>query len=96
MKPFLTVNVSPKFLALRVKYGLEKITPQETPKEHEEIKSVKLKDRELPPWNGFGSFEDSAQNCVTVEMKPLLKDLKNFLRYDRYFYNVSLRRLAES
>lgn len=66
------------------KYGLEKIIPLEMPKEKEEIKTLKPKDRELPPWNGYGSFEDSAQNCVTVELKPLLKDLRNFLKYDRY------------
>lgn len=22
--------------------------------------------RKLPPWNGYGSFEDSAQNCLKV------------------------------
>lgn len=42
------------------------------------------KDRELPPWNGFGTHEDSAQNCITVEPKPPLKDIKKFLTYDRY------------
>lgn len=66
-----------------VKYGLEKITPLEIPKEREEVKILKPKERELPPWNGYGSFEDSAQNCVTVELKPLLRDLRNFLKYDR-------------
>lgn len=68
----------------RVKYGLEEILPMEIPKDHVEVKAVRAKDRELPPWNGYGSFEDSAQNCFTVEMTPLLKDLKNFLKYDRW------------
>lgn len=68
----------------RIKYGLEKITSLEIPKEELEVVSVKVKDRELPPWNGFGTFEDSAQNCVTVELKPLLKDVRNFIKYDRY------------
>lgn len=67
----------------RLKYGLEEITAMEIPKDHEEVKVVRARDRDLPPWNGYGSFEDSAQNCFTVELTPLLKDLKNFLKYDR-------------
>lgn len=66
-----------------VKYGLEKIIPLEVPKDREEVKAVSVRERELPPWNGYGSFEDSAQNCVTVELRPLLRDLRNFLKYDR-------------
>lgn len=68
----------------RLKYGLEEITPMEMPKDHEEVTVLRAKDRELPPWNGYGTFEDSAQNCVTVELKPPLRDLKNFIKYDRW------------
>ncbi|KAI4467069.1 ef-hand domain c-terminal containing protein [Holotrichia oblita] len=39
--------------------------------------------RELPPWNGFGTHEDSAQNCITVELKAPHRDFKKFLKFDR-------------
>lgn len=69
----------------RVKYGLDDFTPMETPKDvHAGVPIHKLFTRELPPWNGYGTHEDSAQNCVTVELKPLIKNLKKFLNYDRF------------
>lgn len=80
----------------RIKYGLEKITSLEIPKEEVEVVSVKVKDRELPPWNGFGTFEDSAQNCVTVELKPLLKDVRNFIKYDRYVKTWAVIKVPKS
>lgn len=68
----------------RVKYGIDDFTPLEKPKEKSEPVVTKVSERELPPWNGFGTYEDSAQNCTTVEMKPLLKDIRKFLKYDRF------------
>lgn len=70
----------------RVKYGLDEFSPAPKPIDlSDPVAATKLFDRELPPWNGYGSHEDSAQNCVTVELKPLMKNLKKFLTYDRYF-----------
>ncbi|GLV41435.1 EF-hand domain containing 1.1 [Carabus blaptoides fortunei] len=66
----------------RVKYGLDEFTSAEKPKD-EEIAAVPLHKRKLPPWNGFGTFEDSAQNCVTVEPKQIMRDFKKFLTLDR-------------
>lgn len=64
----------------------------EKPKVEEQVISVPLHKRKLPPWNGYGTFEDSAQNCVTVEPKQIFRDVKKFLKYDRYLiyflYNV--------
>ncbi|KAJ8920607.1 hypothetical protein NQ315_004746 [Exocentrus adspersus] len=66
------------------KYGVTSFKPQPTPsREKEEVNIPPPKDRELPPWNGFGTYEDSAQNCITVEPKAPLKDIKKFLTYDR-------------
>lgn len=68
----------------RTKYGLDDFTPVPAPKDlNEGVPIRELFKRELPPWNGYGSHEDSAQNCVTVELRPLIKNLKNFLKYDR-------------
>lgn len=67
------------------KYGINEFTPIAIPEEKKEPKQHKsIKQRELPIWNGWGSHEDSAQNCRTVEPKAPLKDFKKFLQYDRY------------
>lgn len=42
-----------------------------------------MADRELPPWNGYGSYDDSAENCRTVEPKPVHRDFMKFLNKDR-------------
>ncbi|KAG5872507.1 hypothetical protein JTB14_027095 [Gonioctena quinquepunctata] len=67
------------------KYGISEFTPLEIPddKERQAGDIPPPKHRELPPWNGFGSYEDSAQNCITVEPKAPHKDFKKFLMYDR-------------
>lgn len=66
------------------KYGINEFTPIAIPEEKKEPKQHKsIKQRELPIWNGWGSHEDSAQNCRTVEPKAPLKDFKKFLQYDR-------------
>lgn len=68
------------------KYGISEFTPLKEPTNKQEtVYIAKPKERELPPWNGFGSYEDSAQNCTTVEPKAPHKDFKKFLLYDRYF-----------
>lgn len=68
----------------RIKYGLDDFTPVPVPIDLSEGVPIRqLFKRELPPWNGYGSHEDSAQNCVTVELRPLIKNLKKFLKYDR-------------
>lgn len=67
----------------RVKYGLDVFTPVPKPKDNNATIITDAKERELPPWNGYGTHEDSAQNCTTVELKPLQRDLRKFLKYDR-------------
>lgn len=56
----------------------------ERPKEPSPPIAIPLHKRKLPPWNGYGSFEDSAQNCVTVEPKAPMRNVKQFLKLDRY------------
>lgn len=67
----------------RIKYGIDNFTPKERPREEPEIVGVPLHQRMLPPWNGYGTYEDSAQNCVTVEPKQVMRDFKKFLKLDR-------------
>lgn len=55
--------------------------PQDTSKE---CISANMADRELPPWNGYGSYDDSAENCRTVEPKAIHRDFMKFLNKDRY------------
>lgn len=45
--------------------------------------SVSIKDRKLPPWNGYGSYDDSAENCRTVQPKAPHRDFIKFLHKDR-------------
>ncbi|KAK9869902.1 hypothetical protein WA026_003622 [Henosepilachna vigintioctopunctata] len=67
-----------------LKYGLDHLPPGEMPRDKsEQVKTTGVRERQLPPWNGFGSFEDSAQNCITVEPKAPVRDFKKFLKYDR-------------
>ncbi|KAH1014075.1 hypothetical protein HUJ04_002970 [Dendroctonus ponderosae] len=66
------------------KYGISEFTPISEPARNKETVFIaKPKERDLPPWNGFGSYEDSAQNCITVEPKAPHKNFKKFLSYDR-------------
>ncbi|XP_056151069.1 EF-hand domain-containing protein 1 [Lampris incognitus] len=38
--------------------------------------------KEFPPYNGFGSLEDSLQNCLSLNPKPPKKDLKKIWEND--------------
>ncbi|KAG7270500.1 hypothetical protein CRUP_032796, partial [Coryphaenoides rupestris] len=48
--------------------------PPEPPKKEEAPP-----EREVPPYNGFGSLEDSLQNCLSLVPQPPRKDLKKML-----------------
>jgi hypothetical protein len=37
----------------------------------------------LPPYNGFGTHEDSSYNCKTIYPIAPVKDLKQFLQKDK-------------
>ncbi|KAL1497141.1 hypothetical protein ABEB36_008147 [Hypothenemus hampei] len=66
------------------KYGISEFNSLPEPTQNKEtVYIAKPRERELPPWNGFGTYEDSAQNCITVEPKAPNKNLKKFLLYDR-------------
>lgn len=62
------------------KYGVSEFPPHPWPEVASEGKEVEWK---LPPYNGFGSYEDSASNCRYIELKPPRADTKAFLTKDR-------------
>ncbi|VVC91216.1 unnamed protein product, partial [Leptidea sinapis] len=50
----------------RVTYGFDSFNELPVPKdESSECVSTNVNDRQLPPWNGYGSYDDSAENCRT-------------------------------
>lgn len=57
----------------RTKYGVEDFTPIPFPDE-----SKPGAPREVPPYNGFGSEDDSLANCKDLIPKPPKKDLAKF------------------
>ena len=42
------------------------------------------KSKEIPPYNGFGSEEDSLCNCLSLIPKPPKRDFIKFMEKDRW------------
>ncbi|XP_013145374.1 PREDICTED: EF-hand domain-containing family member C2-like isoform X1 [Papilio polytes] len=78
----------------RATYGFDTFNPLPKPEEHVEYISSRMADRELPPWNGYGSYDDSAGNCRTVEPKPPHRDFIKFLHKDRDGFDSHVLRFA--
>ncbi|XP_001361933.3 EF-hand domain-containing family member C2 [Drosophila pseudoobscura] len=66
------------------KYGFEDFTPQSVPERSDVLPHTHGGGtvRRLPPYNGWGSYEDSEGNCITVEPKPPQADFKKLIKYD--------------
>ncbi|XP_022907177.1 EF-hand domain-containing family member C2-like [Onthophagus taurus] len=67
----------------RKKYGVDIFEPKPYPEDYIKAQCHKTIERELPPWNGYGSYEDSAVNCKSVELKAPHRDFQKFLKYDK-------------
>jgi len=61
------------------KYGIEDYTPIKYQAEKEEPN-----ERETPPYNGFGSEEDTLSNCLSLIPKPPKRDFIKFMEKDRH------------
>lgn len=48
-----------------------------------EKKSAYSNERVLPPYNGFGIYEDTVQNCKSLLPQPPKKDVLKFMKLDR-------------
>lgn len=55
----------------RTKYGMDTFNRLEQPEDGD---FMELRSRDLPPWNGIGSYEDSEGNCRTVIPQTPKKD----------------------
>ena len=64
---------------------LEDFTPATRPQTKEEVEASQTDTSPppLPPYNGFGTHEDSAINCYTVFPFPPVKNYKQFLEKDK-------------
>ncbi|XP_043928311.1 EF-hand domain-containing family member C2 [Protopterus annectens] len=62
----------------RTKYGIEDFTPVM----YKSPASEKIK-KTFPPYNGFGSEEDSLCSCLGLLPKPPQRDFKKFIEKDR-------------
>lgn len=79
----------------RVTYGLDTFTPLPVPQGgRTECFTADVSNRELPPWNGYGSYDDSAENCRTVEPKAPHRDFMKFLNKDRVGFDSHVLRFA--
>ncbi|KAM3965215.1 EF-hand domain-containing family member C2 [Aphomia sociella] len=79
----------------RITYGFDAFTPLPIPRsDGTECISANMADRQLPPWNGYGSYDDSAENCRTVEPKAPHKDFMKFLHKDRVGFDSHTLRFA--
>ncbi|KAK2575490.1 hypothetical protein KPH14_011217 [Odynerus spinipes] len=74
----------------RKKYGLDDFTPLERPRQKEEI--CKPVEKYVPPYNGFGSYEDSLGNCFSMMPKPPKTDFVKFLHYDKQGFDSRVLR----
>lgn len=61
-------------------YGIEEFIPIGKPIENE---SNNIIEYSLPPFNGWGSLEDSAANCISIQPKAPHRDMNKFLKLDR-------------
>ncbi|XP_054738199.1 EF-hand domain-containing family member C2 [Anastrepha obliqua] len=78
----------------RKRYGIEDFTPAPIPLRGDDCAPTKQKERILPPYNGWGSYEDSEGNCISVEPKPPQSDFKKFIKLDRYVLRFGAKLLS--
>jgi len=53
-----------------------------------------IPEREVPPYNGFGSYEDSLGNCDSLLPKPPRRDFMKFMEKDRNGLESNILRFA--
>ncbi|KZC10057.1 PREDICTED: EF-hand domain-containing family member C2-like [Dufourea novaeangliae] len=74
----------------RKKYGLDDFTPLERPRKGDEV-CMKVQ-KYIPPYNGFGTYEDSLGNCFTVLPQPPKMDMIKFLYQDKQGFDSNVLR----
>ncbi|XP_059474839.1 EF-hand domain-containing family member C2-like [Neocloeon triangulifer] len=76
------------------RYGKEDFTPLPYPRDETRESAKHPPKGHLPPYNGFGSYEDSAANCKSFIMKERQKDLTQFFTKDRQGLESHVLRFA--
>lgn len=64
------------------KYGIEEFIPIPKPTDTRYVQPCV--EKIMPPYNGFGSFEDSESSCYSIQLKAPQRDMKKFLELDKY------------
>lgn len=64
------------------KYGVEEFETIPIPSHSQKYVSIGER-KVMPPFNGWGSYEDSEGNCVGIEPKAPKIDFRKFLCYDK-------------
>ncbi|CAG5095489.1 Similar to efhc2: EF-hand domain-containing family member C2 (Danio rerio), partial [Cotesia congregata] len=72
----------------RNKYGIEEFKPLERPDTKHDYYCTSAEKYNPPPYNGFGSYDDSLGNCFRVVPKPPKLDYVRLFSYDKYAYNI--------
>ncbi|KAM4730859.1 EF-hand domain-containing family member C2 isoform 2-T2 [Anableps anableps] len=67
------------------KYGIEDFTPVQY-----KVPPAPKPPQPVPPYNGFGSEEDSLSSCQSLLPKRPQKDLRKFMEKDRYGLNSNM------
>lgn len=75
-------------ISFRTKYGLNDFTALGKPEKKDEI--CQPVERYIPPYNGFGTYEDSLGNCLSIIPKAPQTDFIKFLYYDKYVFIISM------
>lgn len=76
------------------KYGIEEFIPLSYPDKSECNTGTPLHLRKLPPYNGYGTYEDSEGNCLSVEPKPPQIDFKKFVQYDKFILRFGAKMIS--
>ncbi|XP_022101498.1 EF-hand domain-containing protein 1-like [Acanthaster planci] len=77
-RPFLIYDMDEFTRAwMHNRYGMRDFTPVEVTGQAKQLPS-----RNLPPYNGFGSLEDSLQSCLSLVPQPPKKDFIKMLEND--------------
>lgn len=82
------------FFLLFLQYGIEDFTPAPVPVRSDDGIPSRPRERILPPYNGWGTYEDSEGNCKSVEPKPPHPDFKKFIQLDRYVLRFGAKLLS--
>lgn len=64
------------------KYGIEEFFPIRAPSSEKPCEPP-VKEFKYPPYNGWGSIEDSEGNCTGIEPKLPKVNFRKFLEYDK-------------